>query len=335
MLVIFLLFEINIVVWKIKTKSNTIKSMHFFYLLLFIVLVSCSSLKKSKAPFSSKPININQEDITLFEEAFKSLGDEKYSAVIPIFSTLATKYRGHDLERAALYNLASAYKELHQCKKAETIYQNLITKAEKQPHLKPRIYLSLSYVYECLGRAEEALIALKDGMPYIHYLTKDIQLIEYPARLSLAYIRLDEDKKGLKIQKKVYQNLEMIKKTFRISSAADESFARYFYIIGRSHIRSDHIQISIFLKMFSYHQAYLTQSILLKAGKWSIQSEKELGNLYRKMWTELKKQKEKKIYRDQIRKLLNQLKSIARTSKSKKMENIYLNLRKKTTLHLR
>lgn len=309
--------------------------MYFFYLLLFASLVSCSSLKKSKDPSFSKSANISQEDVALFEEAFHNLGDGNYSAVIPVFNKLATKYRGHDLERAALYNLASAYKELNQCEKAEAIYQSLITKTQKQLHLKPRIYLSLSYVYECLGKPEETLIALKDGMPYIHYLTEDVQLIEYPARLSLAYIRVNEDKKGLQIQKTVYQNLERLKKNFRISSAADEGFSRYFYIIGRSHVRPDNIQLSLFLKMFSYYQAYLTQSILLKSGKWSVQSEKELGDLYRKMWAELKKQKDKKMHKKQIKKLLNQLKDIARTSKNKKMETIYLNLRKKTNFHLR
>lgn len=308
--------------------------MYFFYLLLFIFLTSCSSLKKSESTSFSKSIAINQEDITLFEEAFKDLGAGNYSAVIPIFDKLATKYRGHDLEQAALYNLASAYKELNQCKKAKDIYQNLIQKTEKQFHLKPRVYLSLSYVYECLGQKEETLIALKEGMPYIHYLTEDIRLIEYPARLSMAYFRLNEDKQGMGIQKKVYQNLEEIKKKFHISSAADENFSRYFYVIGRSHIRSDKINLPVFLKMFIYHQAYLTQSILLKAGKWSAQAEKELGNLYRKMWFGLKKQKNKKIYQDQIRKILNQLKNIARTSKSKKIEKIYLNLRKKTNSHI-
>ena len=309
--------------------------MYFFYLLLFMLLVSCSSLKKSKDPSVSKAIAINHEDIALFEEAFHKLGEGSYSTVIPIFDNLATKYRGHDLERAALYNLASAHKELNQCEKAESIYRNLIAKTQEQPHLKPRIYLSLSYIYECLGKPEETLIALKDGMPYIHYLTADIQLIEYPARLSLAYIRVNEDKRGLQIQKKVYQNLEGIKKNFRIRSAADESFSRYFYVIGRSHVRTDNIQLPLFLKMFSYYQAYLTQSVLLKSGKWSIKSEKELGDLYRKMWVELKKQKNKKTHKKQIKTLLNQLKDITRTSKSKKMETIYLNLRKKTNSHLR
>ena len=309
--------------------------MYFFYSLLFVFLTSCSSLKKSDDSLFSKPITISTEDITLFEDAFKNLGEGNYSHVIPIFNKLAEKYRGHDLEWAALYNLASAYKELNQCEKAETIYQNIILKSGKISHLKPRIYLSLSYVYECLGQKEKTLIALKEGTRYINHLTQDIRLIEYPARLSIAYIRLNEDKRGLKIQKEVYQNLEAVKKNFRISSAADENFSRYFYIIGRSHVRPDHIHLPTFLKMFPYHQAYLSQSFLLQAGNWSVMAEKEIGDLYRKMWDGLKKQKDKKIYKEQVRKILNQLKNIVRTSKSKELEIIYLHLRRKTYFHLR
>ena len=298
--------------------------------MLFVLLTSCASLKKSDNSSASKLTSISQQDITLFEEAFKNLGAKNYASVIPIFKKLAEKYQKLDLEWASLYNLASAYKELNQCENAETVYQSLIPKIKSQLHLKPRIYLSLSYVYECLGQKEETLIALKEGMQYINHLTKEIRLVEYPARLSLAYIRMDEDKIGLKIQKKVYENMEIIKKKFRISSAADENFSRYFYTIGRSHIRSDYIQLRSFLKMFFYYQAYLSQSLILTEGIWSVKAEKELGDLYRKMWQGLKKQKNKTIYQAQVRKILNQLKSIARSSKNKKIYTIYLVLRKKT-----
>ena len=313
-------------------KTLTIYS---FYILISIILISCASLKKADKFNVSKPTNINPQDMVLFKKAFHDLGLENYNSVIPIFKKLADKYHGQDLEWAALYNLASAYKELNQCEKAEKIYQNLLPKAQKQIHLKPRIYLSLAYTYECLGQMEKSLISLKEGIQYSHQLTTDIRLIEYPARLALAYIAMNEDKTGLHLQKVVYQNLESMKKTFRISSAADENFSRYFYTIGRSHVKSNYISLNRFLKIFSYYQAYLTQSIILQEGKWSIKAEKELGDLYRKMWINLKKQKNKKTYYISIKKILSQLKDIAKESKYKKMQIIYSGLRKKTFLYLK
>ncbi len=308
--------------------------MYFFQLLVLVFCVSCSTLKEKGDSSASKPQNATANDITLFESAFQDMGKGEYRAVIPIFEQLAKKYRGQDLEWPALYNLAGAYKEVGQCDRAETIYRQLIVKAGKQPHLKSRIYLSLAYAYECLGQADKTLIALKEGEQYINHLTEEIRLIEYPARLSMAYLRMNEDKTGLKIQKQMYQNLLSMKRTFRISSAADENFSRYFYIIGRSHVRSDRVQLRQFLKMLFYHQIYLTQSLLLSAGKWSALAEKELGDLYRKLWFELGKQKDKTIYEGQIKKILNQLKTVVRSSKNKKMQNIYSGLRKKTLLYL-
>lgn len=266
----------------------------------------------------------------LFQTAFKNLGKKNYALVIPVFKKLALRYQGMDLERAALYNLANAYKELNKCQKAERIYQNLIPKIQDQFHLKARVYLSLSYVYECLGQSEQTLIALKEGTKYIHYLAEDIRLIEYPVRLFLAYMRVREDKTAFKIQKTVHQNMEAIRKNFRISSKADTSFSKYFYISGRSHIQSQYIYFPLFLKMFFYYQTYLSQSIILKSGVWSVESEKELGLIYRKMWGTLKRVKDKTKYKTRVNNILNQLKNIVRSSQNKHLESIYLILRKKT-----
>ena len=328
------MFEITITYIVYIVKMKILKLICFFCLPLCIFLTSCTSLKKGNSSSVSKSANIDPQDITLFEEAFKNLGEENYARALPIFEKLAKKYQGWDLEWAALYNMASSYKELKQCERAENIYQTLLSRKNLPLHLKPHIYLSLSYTYECLGQKTNTLIALREGRQYLNHLPVDIRLIEYPARLSLAYIRMDEDQTGLKMQKQVYQNLEIVKKTFRISSAADKNFSQYFYIIGRSYIRTDHIQLHQFLKMFLYYQAYLTQSVLLNSGKWSIKAERELGDLYRKMWVALKKQKNKKVYQPSVKKVLNQLKNIERNSKDKRIRYIYLNLRKKTLAYL-
>ena len=306
----------------------------FVCLISLMLLMSCASLKKEGESDSSKATNIDPQDIILFEKAFHDLGRKKYHSVIPVFQKLANKYHKQDLEWAALYNLASAYKEIKQCEKAEKIYRKLLPKTKKHIHLKSRIYLSLSYVYECLGQMEQSLIALKEGLPYIRHLESDLRLIEYPARLALAYMRMSEDQTGMQLQKEVYRNLENTKKSFRVSSAADENFARYFYTIGKSHVKPEFVQLDTFLKIFPYHQTYLTQSLLLQDGKWSIKAEKELGDLYRKMWRGLKKQNNKKKYTASVKKALKQLKDISEKSKNKKMKNIYFGLRKKTKSYL-
>ena len=310
--------------------------MYFFCLFFFLFFSSCTSLKKGGDFPVSGSKELSSGDIALFESAFRDMGKGEYSAVIPVFEELAKKYRGRDLEWPALYNLAGAYKETGRCPKAEKIYQSLLLKTKNMPHLKPRVYLGLAYVYECLGQAEKTLKALKEGGAYIHHLPEEFRLIEYPARLGAAHIRVGGDKTGIRLRQEVYRNLSVMKKSFRISSAADKNFARYFYIIGRSHIQKEYtLKLHRFLKMFFHYQLYLTQSVLLSADKWSAKAEKELGDLYRKMWFSLEKQKNKKAYQPAIQKILNHLKTVAQSSKSKKMQNIYSVLRKKTLIYLK
>ncbi len=305
--------------------------MKYFVFLLIFFNLSCISLNKQSETRSMRSAkNITIEDIERFESAFADLGEKRYGSVIPVFESLAKEYKNTDLEWAALYNLASAYKELNQCEKSENIYQNLLKRSKNNPHFKPRIYLLLAYTYECLGEAEKTLIALREGMKNSFSLTQDMKLIEYPARLSLAYFRLGEEEKGKEIQKQLYQNLKSRKKAFRITSATDKNFSRYFYIIGRSYIRPFSVQLNTFLKMIPYHQAYLIQSILLDAGKWSLRAEKELNHLYRKAWETLKKQKDKTPYFSQMKKNLNAIRNIAKNEKNKKIKNIYKSLRNRS-----
>ena len=294
--------------------------------LFFIIFSSCTSLNNTK----SRQENIDPRDLMLFETAFKDLGDGHYIRVIPILKELAEKYPGFDLEWLALYNLASAYKELNQCEKARDIYRSLPDKTRKAPQLLPRIFLNLSYTYECLGKPEQTLIALKEGSKHSHYLPDEVRLVEYPTRLSLAYFRMNEEKTGKQLQQEAYKNLEILKKSFRITEATDKNFARYFYTMGRSHILSEFIQLESFLKMMSYYQIYLTQSLLLSIGQWSVEAERELGDLYRKMWFQLKKQKNKTAYSSAVLKVLNEFRNIARNGKNKKILNIYTTIRKKT-----
>lgn len=295
--------------------------------LFFIIFSNCTSLRTSD---TKRAENIDPKDIMLFETAFKDLGDGHYARVIPILKDLIKKYPGYDLEWLALYNLASAYKELNQCEEAKDIYRSLPDKTKAAPQLLPRIFLNLAYTYECLGKPEQTLITLKTGMKYAHYLPDESRLMEYPARLSLAYFRMNEQKTGEQLQQQTYKNLEILKKSFRITEATDNNFSRYFYIMGRSHILSDTIELTSFLKMMPYYQVYLSQSMLLSAGEWSVKAERELGNLYRKMWFQLKKQKNTFNYSQAVRKVLNGLRSIARNGKNKKILTIYTTLRKKT-----
>ena len=295
--------------------------------ILFLGLSSCIFMQQNRSN-SSTSDKVNSQDLAQFEKAFTDMAEGRYYRARTVFEKLAKQYSGHELKWAALYNLAGLHKKLGECDKAKTLYHQLIQ--QEHTRVKAHSYLLLSYIYECLGDVDKTLEVLKAAQPYIYLLPEEKHLIEYPARLALAYIRIGEEKTGLDIQKQVHQNMEKIRKTSPIHSVIEENFARYLYLMGESHIQPDKIQLKKFLKIAIHYQFYLTQSLLLESGEWSIHAERQLGMLYRKIWGQLKKEKDKPLYAESVYRLLNNLKRISEHGKNKRLRVIYETLNKKT-----
>ncbi len=288
---------------------------------LCIFLISCTSLNKN----SKKDLNlikrIDPNDVVQFKKALQDMNRNHYAKAQPVFKKLATQYKGQDLQWASLYNLADIYKQMGQCYKAELIYQKILKKNHKV--FKPPSYLLLGYVYECQGKIKETLSILKQGLSTIHLLPEKTRQVEYPARLFLAYIRAGQDSAGHLIQKQVLDNMDKIKKTSPIVGTTEKIFSEYFYLMGKSYIQSHAINLKNFLKMAWYYQLYLTQSFLLKKGKWSVYSEKELKNIYRKIKIQLKKNKNKALYKKEVDHLLNSLYKLSQSSSNQNFQILY------------
>ncbi len=294
---------------------------------LFLGLSSCVFMQQNR-PHSSDHGDVNSKDLAQFEKAFTDMTEGRYDHARTVFEKLAKRYEGHELQWASLYNLAGLHKKLGECNKAKTLYHQLIQ--QEHARVKAHSYLLLSYIYECLGDADKTLEVLKAAHPHLYLLSEEKRLIEYPARLALAYIRVGEEQMGLDIHKQVHQNMEKIRSTSPVHSVIEQNFARYLYLMGESHIHPDKIQLKTFLKVAIHYQFYLTQSMLLESGEWSIHAERQLGELYRKIWGQIKKEKDKSLYAESVYRLLNHLKRIAQHGKNKKLRIIYKTLNKRT-----
>ena len=278
---------------------------------------------------TKKAAVLNPQDLVQFEKAFQALGNRHFAKALPVFKTLADQYKNTDLGTAALYNLAGCYKGLGFCVQAVSRYKDLLNTAPVK--LKPRIYLQLSTAHECLGEVQLTLKVLKKGLLYIHLLPIEERLIEYPARLALAYLRAGDLKTGRHLQQQVHQNMEKIKNT-SVSSPGklEKNFARYFYLMGKTHIQPSKMNLKIFLNMAAYYQFYLVEGILLFSGHASGPAEQELGRLYRKIWLSLKQQTNKKPYEKPLTRLLTYLQKTSQTAQNKKLKLIARVLTKKT-----
>ena len=190
--------------------------------------VACVSAKKKT---SFKPSEDLEKASIRMEQAMQDMEKGNYTSARVELKRLIQTYPGHGIKWAAVYNLASLYKKTGKCDKAKPLYEELI----REPHsrLKAHSRFALSYVYECLGERKLILKTLQSLMPYTHLFSEEKRLIEYPARLALAYIRLGEFKIGKSIQKKAHQNMERIRRTSPATALTEKNFARSFIYYGR------------------------------------------------------------------------------------------------------
>ena len=123
-------------------------------------------------------------------------------------------------------------------------------------------------------------MALKQGMELNRDLSVEEKSIEYPFRLSLAYFRAGELEKGKEFQERVVTNLNLLKSSFLVASEAEEKFAEIFYQIGRTYVKAQHIDLKSYLRIFTWHQMYLCQSVMMNVEEWQTKSLYELNKLY-------------------------------------------------------
>ena len=96
--------------------------------------------------------------------------------------------------------------------------------------------------------------------------------------------------------------------------------------MGRSYVQKKYIQPETFFNVFSYHQIYLLQSLLLKDKLWSHLSKKELQTLFDKLLFALSQTKNKGKYKKSLLKSLNTAKILIQKEQSIKLKNFYLQI---------
>ena len=306
------------------------------FLAIFFLIIACkttsdvSPIREQKQ--AQQIIGVDPADMALFEKAFEDMGAGNYYSTIPVFENLATKYKGQDLEWASLFNLAGAYKELVSCDKAKSIYEKLLQIKQLEIQIKSKTYLNLSYMYECLGKTDLAFLALRQGIKLNQNLAKEIKNIEYPFRFSLAYFRAGEFEKAMQWQERVHANLNILKTSFLVASEAEHKFAEIFYQIGRLYIKAQHINLGVYFRIFSWHQMYLCQSILMDVENWSTRSLYELNKLYNHFFiafAKIKDKKQKKTWMGKINKHLQELKILSEEGRVEELHSFYKKMKKK------
>jgi len=296
-------------------------------LIILLLLTSCFSMeKKSKGAFSIPP-QYQKE----FKSALGNLESGRYQVAIEGFEALAKKQKAGYLKWSSLFNAGSAYLKLQKCHKSKAVLSGLVREVDDNYNFKPQILLQLHYSYECLNEPRKALAVLKDVDKRKSDLSEETRLVEIPARFSILYAQIKNDKQALFFQHLALRGLQTIKSSIKDEVTLKKAASRLFYIMGHSRAHARHIKIQQYLLALPYHQIYLTQSFLLEDPVWSSQSEEELKNLYSKLWPSYKQLavNQKKVYRGKIIQSINNFQKIAHDSHSKELKKLLSSIVKK------
>ena len=138
----------------------------------------------------TKP-KLSQEQIEQMEQALSLMKKKEFIKAGSLYDQLSVSLKDSSAKILMLFNAGVSYKEAGACEKARLRQKSVLDHSFRIPDFKSRALLELSYIYECLGKTEIALLTLKDLEKFRKALPWDWNHILYPARLSLAFARLD------------------------------------------------------------------------------------------------------------------------------------------------
>ena len=267
------------------------------------------------------------------EKALSLMKNKEFIKAGKLYDELSVSLKDSSSKILMLFNAGVSYKEAGKCNKAILRQRSVLDHSLKIPELKARSLLELSYIYECLGNNEMTLLILKDLKKFREALPLDWNQILYPARLALAFARMDDKKSADEYNSLSLKKVLDYRKIFSKDTQLTDYISRIFYLMGRSYVKKENIKADSFLSAFFYHQLFLLQSLFLKDKIWSKMAENELNLLFDKLsfsLTQLPK-KEKEKYKKIITKALKAGKALAEKEKSTKWINFY-NKKYKTVL---
>ena len=285
------------------------------------MLISCATLQQPTTQLS----DLNPYQLAQFQKAIEYAKKEKLLKAAEIYDNLAKHLSGKSLEVVMLFNSGSLYRQLGDCEKSVDRYRKTLEKSLRNPTLKSRTLLEISYSYECLGNFKSSYLSLKDLEYSKTHLSQELAKFVYPARLGIAYSWMGKKSQAKRTKLSVLKEMA-IHKTLNPSDKKLENHSSFlFYSMGKSHTKITNLKDQKFIRAFPYHQFYLLQSILFNNKDWSHRSKKELAKLFDNLVYVFARsnQKDRNKYAEEISKSLGDSKDIIKKEKSPKIRHFY------------
>lgn len=254
---------------------------------LFLTLISCGHSKKK----DQKPTR-EQQTQKLYNEAMTFMQRDNFKSAIKNFNIILNKYPSSKYEQLVMYNLASSYESMNNCRKAGVIYQKLVKATQgNAPRTQAEALLRLSYIYECLGQDGKVISTLQDAYKRKNVLPPEVSDAEIPARLAGAYARRGQHKLAKKYFEKARQGLKVVNNQVRTPNKKKQLLAKTFYLMGSyKQIEIKQIGVKKYIESLKTFQPYLLRSAEFTETEWSSKAIDEILYGYDNVWTEISKQ---------------------------------------------
>lgn len=258
-----------------------------FVILATILTISCGHTDK-KSISSTNEVEVKKT----YDEAMNYMQRDNFKSAIQNFNTILNKYPSSKYEQLVMYNLASSYEAINDCRKAGLIYQKLVRVAQgNAPRTQAEALLRMSYVYECLGQDEKVISSLQDAYRKKNVLPSEVADAEIPARLAGAYARRGQHSLAKKYFEKARQGLKLINNQIRTPNKKKEILAKTFYLMGSyKQLDIKKIGVNKYIESLKTFQPYLLRAAEFTGTKWSSLAVDEIVVGYDKVWTEISRE---------------------------------------------
>lgn len=253
--------------------------MRILVLLIFFAVVGCGSKQKKVRPHTDETVTAQ------YEKGLKELDAGNYLEASKILDRLLVQSPGTELDLVVLYNSASAYEGLKDCKTANERFRQVVRSSQgKFSRIESQALFRVALTYECLGQDTKTVTALLDAIRRGKDLPPEILRAEAPARLAAAYARLGNRTKALEYFNIANKGLKvLVRKT---DAGQKEIMARTMYLMGQLSDGQKNAEMDpeSYAHSVYIQQPYLLQSMEMNHPVWSKNAAEDLRIAYDNVW---------------------------------------------------
>ncbi len=258
------------------------RSVHKLLMIFFLFFVTACS---HGLLVSSTEDQNNPEIKAGYDQVLKTYEQKNYPQVAQEAASFLEKYP------TTIYTKATEYMWAHALEKQEHFFeaaQKYRTLASSRQPSEARIgalaMFRLSYCYESLGEIEKSVTTLFDALKKKQYLAEPVWRATIPARLAVAYYRMENPVKAQKYLQEAEEGVASLRQRKNADFGPSEVAETYYQMGLFSGQQISAENFNVILESFKKGQRFLLHSIEMGDPVWSKEALSATKKAYRDLW---------------------------------------------------